>query len=353
MSHQTSGRGARGERAAGMMRKWLVAAVFFGSVGLEASAAEPAHLLLDRAVESRWIQCGIVGGRITLRTARIGGIRSTNQRSGVKESLDVQNAGGQPALRYQRTAGDEQFEIDVKAATQEASIRRLPRGQAAFASVEFVQAADGGVALAVVGDSGRQEHRAQDIWRLLLAQPEACKRHLLPLLESLRPDWKLAEAAAEIEAALLDTVDIQANEARWDALIAQLGDERFTRREAADREFRAGGVAALGYLKRLDLGRLDAEQRFRVRRIVESLDSLENDDSPEQVAASMADDPGVWLLLLSRLERSVRQTAAQRLVALLGEPIPVDPAAAPEMQKTQREQLQKRLLAVERRKGSK
>ena len=44
-------------------------------------------------------------------------------------------------------------------------------------------------------------------------------------------------------------------------------------------------------------------------------------------------------MLLERPERSVRRTAARQLTAMLGEPIAVDPAADPETQKSQREQL--------------
>ena len=128
----------------------------------------------------------------------------------------------------------------------------------------------------------------------------------------LRPGSKLADAVAEIEAKLLEGAGGQAvaQRARWAALVRQLGDDSFAQREAADRELRAGGPAALAYLRHLDFGRLDAEQRFRIRRILEAAAAQTGDDSPEQAAASLAGDPLVWLALLDRPERATRQAAA-------------------------------------------
>jgi hypothetical protein len=54
-------------------------------------------------------------------------------------------------------------------------------------------------------------------------------------------------------------------------------------------------------------------------------------------------DPSIWLALLSRPQQTVRETAAHRLEALLGGPIPVDPTADPGSQKAQREQLRVRI----------
>ncbi len=81
-----------------------------------------------------------------------------------------------------------------------------------------------------------------------------------------------------------------------------------------------------------------------MRRIIAAL-TPRGGDAPDQIAASLANDPRVWLALLARPEPSTRQTAAQRLAALLGEPLPVDPAADPETQKDQRKQVEARIEA--------
>jgi hypothetical protein len=96
-------------------------------------------------------------------------------------------------------------------------------------------------------------------------------------------------------------------------------------------------------LKQLNFSRLDAEQQFRIGRILESQTGQRNDDTPLEVATSLAVDPSIWLALLSRPQQTVRETAAHRLEALLGGPIPVDPTADPDSQKAQREQLRVRI----------
>ncbi|MGD0901194.1 MAG: hypothetical protein ABR915_25475, partial [Thermoguttaceae bacterium] len=57
------------------------------------------------------------------------------------------------------------------------------------------------------------------------------------------------------------------------------------------------------------------------------------DDSPEQAAALLVDDPSIWLTLLARPDVSIRRTAARRLAILLDEPVKVDPTADPASQK--------------------
>ena len=57
------------------------------------------------------------------------------------------------------------------------------------------------------------------------------------------------------------------------------------------------------------------------------------DDSVEQAAAALAMDRTTWLGLLGRPDPSTRQTAARELTRLLGQPIPVNPAADPDSQK--------------------
>ncbi len=193
--------------------------------------------------------------------------------------------------------------------------------------------------------AGQQVLRAPDFWQLWIARPEECRQHLIPLLEMLRPSWRLAETAGQMEKNLLRLAiaDSASDRVRWAALLEQLADDRFANREAADRGLRAGGVAALGYLRQLDFKRLDAEQQFRVVRIIEALAPPDNADTAEQVARLLASEPAVWLALLGRPDLITRQAAARQLTMLLGETIPVDPAAEPGSQKDQREKLRTRI----------
>ena len=130
--------------------------------------------------------------------------------------------------------------------------------------------------------------------------------------------------------------------------MAQLGDESFAKREAADRALRTGNAGAIAYLRQLDVSQLDTEQQFRVGRILEALAVQNGDDSVDQVAATLATDPALWLALLARPDPSTRRTAARELARLLGQSIPVDPAADPDSQKAQREQLRARIAEKEK-----
>ena len=75
----------------------------------------------------------------------------------------------------------------------------------------------------------------------------------------------------------------------------QLGDDQFTKREAADRQLREAGRVIVSYFQQLDTSCLDAEQRFRIRRIINSLTAANGDDMPEQVASLLLGDDAIWL----------------------------------------------------------
>ena len=127
-----------------------------------------------------------------------------------------------------------------------------------------------------------------------------------------------------------------------------LGDESFAKREAADRALRTGNAGAIAYLRQLDVNHLDTEQQLRVGRILEAMAVQNGDDSVDQVAATLAADPALWMALLARPDPSTRRTAARELARLLGQSIPVDPAADPDSQKAQREQLRVRIAEREK-----
>jgi hypothetical protein len=192
--------------------------------------------------------------------------------------------------------------------------------------------------------------RTRNLWQLLLTQPNECQQYLVPLLEMLRPNWNLAETTTRVEERLLQEAngDGDASRVRWAGLVTQLGDESFAKREAADRALRTGNASAIAYLRQLDISHLDTEQQFRINRILEAMAVQNGDDSVEQVAATLATDPALWLALLGRPEPSTRRTAARELAKLLGQAIPVDPAADPGSQKDKRDQLRARIAEKEK-----
>ena len=317
-------------------------------LGLTAAGPAPAQdTLLGNMMRAQkdWLWFSIVDGRVSLRWTQLPHIDTPPHGAAGEETFKLRNENGQPRLTYERTGGEELLKVEVAGSGDDLHISRTPQGKSKLLAVDFRQVPGEPMVLKLGTGPERQVFRAADLWRLVIERPQECRRHLLPLLDMLRSGSKLADAVTEVEAKLLEGAGEQAvaERARWAALVRQLGDDSFSQREAADRQLRAGGPAALAYLRHLDFSRLDAEQRFRIRRILEAAAAQSGDDSPQQAAASLAGDPAVWLALLGRPELATRQTAAGQLAALLGVPIDVDPAAEPDTQKEKREQLRRRI----------
>jgi hypothetical protein len=327
------------------LRKIAAAALLLALIAPDAAqAAEPLLNWLVRN-DRNWFRVNLIDGRLTMKAQNWSPFERPMNSGGVKELLRFRRDDGKPALFYEQTTDSERLTIDLSSAGNKVCIRRLPREKSTVLAVEFKQSPKEKTSLTLGSGDRQQVYRAADLWRLVVAQPKECEEHLFPLLGKLRPDWKLAEMAADVERHLLEVAreNAAADHAHWAALVEQLGDDHFAKREAADRALRTGGAVALRYLRQLDFAGLDAEQQFRVRRIIAALAGTHEDDSPDEVAASLAADPLVWLALLGRPEAAIRRTAAQQIAALLGEPIKVDPAAEPGTQKQERERLRTRI----------
>jgi hypothetical protein len=331
-----------------LVRTNLLAAVLIGLAS--AAAAQPAEdlPLLRQYTQSNppFFRFRIAEGRITFACRNLTSFQNRhNYGIGKKEAINLGNENGRSTLRYERTTPNEQFTVNVAGSSDKVTIGRTPLGKSAFTAVEFQQSPVEKTTLTLGAGDHRRVLQAADFWQLAIVQPKECREHLFPLLDLLRPDWKTAAMAARVEACLLARAreDATADRARWAALVEQLGDDQFTKREAADRALRAGAASALNYLRQLDFKRLDAEQQFRVSRIIRKLAGKSEDDSADAVAASLLHEPAVWLALLDRPEKATRQTAARQLAGLLGEPIDVDPAAEPNTQKAKRERLRVRI----------
>lgn len=326
------------------IRTSLIAAFVLGWAAMAAAQSPEDIPRLRQFTQGNqpMLRFSMVDGRVIMGCRGQTNLRSeSNAGKTRKESLIVASDRGQATLTYERTNAKEELKISVAGSNRKMSISRLPVGKSAVVPMEFQQEADEAVTLTLGTGEHRQVFRAADFWRLAIAQPKECREQLIPLLDMLRTDWKLAEIVKRVESSLLANAgtDVAAKNARWGKLVEQLGNDQFAKREAADRELRTGGISALTYLRRLNLDQLDAEQQFRVRRILSALGGRSDDDSVDNVAALLAHDPLVWLALLGRPETATRQTAARQLVKLLGHPIDIDPAAQPDTQKAKREKL--------------
>jgi hypothetical protein len=231
--------------------------------------------------------------------------------------------------------------LDVGAASR-VQLLRLPREpRPGLPPVEFRQAPNEPIVLKVGPKENERVYRAESIWHLLIVEPAAAREHLAPLLKILLREWDFVKTAEEIETILVRTAQsgTPPDQRLWAEWVRQLGDASFAKREAADRNLREAGRVAVTYLQQLDPARLDAEQRFRVRRILRALSDARNEESPPQLAAWLAGDATIWLALLARDDEATRRAALQRLEAIVGRPLAFDAAADPQTRQRQLEAL--------------
>ncbi len=287
------------------------------------------------------------GHVVTTNRWQFGTGSSSTEGGGVREELQLQGNGMSGSIRYQRTTPEEQFAVELSSEGR-FLVRHLPKGKAKCLPVELSQLPGATITFSVGAGTQQTVCRAPTLWHLYMYEPKACAEHLTPLLQPFPwyDQWTQTTAALDAELVRLAAGDKVPSRAHWAAMVGQLADNDFGKREAADRALRAGGPAVVSYLQQLDHAALDAEQQFRIERIIDSFRDQTASDSTEQVAAMLAGEPLVWLSLLDRPQEATRRAAAKELAALLGEPIAVDPAAAPATQKDRREQLRARLQRI-------
>lgn len=324
----------------------LVALVALAPWGASAADETLVTPMLNNVRAQGWIQFGVTSGRIVVTgSPGVNFSHAGPAASERREQLSVRVAGAVPVVAYKVSGATQQLLLD--ATGNRLQIRRLPKGDRSEpVAVEFRQAPGEPVSLTVGSKEHERTYRAQTIWHLFLLEPAVCHERLAPLLAVVLREVDFVKTAQDVEAALVRTAGTGSSpdQKRWAQWLEQLADPRFAVREAADRKFREEGRIVVTYLQQLDPSRLDAEQRYRVRRILQSLSETGGDESPAQIAHWLAGDPVIWLALLSRDDASTRRLAAQRLATMLGGPIAFDPAADLPTRQKQIEALRARIL---------
>ena len=349
----------RFDEAIGMLRSaTMIVAVGLASLWPAAAWAQqrvlgPRPMLLSNQLFGGQIPMTISWGRIVKSRPWWFGVWSHTMSYGeVTEKVNFQQGrmrgnGVSGTMRYERTSPQDRLVLEISSEGQltlsHNDLRKSPQPP-----VEFVQLPDEPLSL-TVGSAGKQTvYRAATLWHLMIEEPVVSRRQLLPLLSEVLPCCARPRQTADaVEGELLKLARLGKlpERGRWSKLVAQLGDDHYARREAADRLLRDEGLAVVGSLEQFDDAQLDAEQQFRVRRIITAYRGRMVVDVPDQIAAQMFVDPLIWLALLDRPEQATRAAAAKQLAALLEEPIEIDPAADPATQRTQREQLRTKILA--------
>ena len=232
-----------------MLRRVPVVASILLLLGSAAARAQDRAAMptLNSAIRGQWVQFNIVVGRIMLQNSPVGPIDTGPNTASRKDHLSIQAENGETALVYEGANNKEQFNIDA-CGNSRLTLRRVPKNDPQAIAVEFRQEPRGKSVL-LLGPEGKQQILAADsLWHLFLLYPEQSRKHLAPLLQTLQPNWRLAETADAIERALGHNGDVAVSydRANWGRWVAQLGDENFARREAADREL-CGEPGTLGF----------------------------------------------------------------------------------------------------------
>jgi len=304
----------------------LTASLLLGATVRAESAPVPSPLL---AYAQRFFRLELASGRLlVMNSSRHGGMsRRTSASQGREEELSIQasNVTGASSLSYELATP--QYVLSIRLGTEgRVRIDRRPKGASKDSAVEFLQEPGKPMSFGV---GGGPRWEAPTLWHLLLAHPEECQAHLLPYLQWFFAEEDLMAAASQLETELLRAArdDRPPDRKRWAGLVAELAAPQFGRREAAAEELRQVGPRGGHYLRRLDPKTLDAEQRFRIRRIIQAFSTSTGKESVREAASTLIEDPTVWLVLLERPSVTTRRTAAAQLEQWLGQPIEFDPEA--------------------------
>jgi hypothetical protein len=275
-----------------------------------------------------YLQLQVIGGRIEVASREGGHSRTLaagTPQSPYRQLLHLQVRVPSVCVHYEAVDPAGRFSLHL-CEKGNLVLEKISIDPAAAPSIRYRQPARGSVTLSIDGSPPR-ELSAPSLWHLLLTERELCREHLVPLLESLRPDWRLVQQAADVEDALFALArasDVRGDEKRWRELVVQLASDDFRARQSADLQLRQAGQAAIAFLRGLDQKELSAEQRRRIDGICQAY-ADSRADVPMRVAQWLVSDRELWIRLLTHPQEEQRAAAADHLSRLVGRPIAFDP----------------------------
>lgn len=278
----------------------------------------------------RWAQFQLVLGRI-----EVANIPSSQSRTAASEGVDlveklsISGDTDIPSVRYERLTPNELVTITVIDGDR-VEIDRVATSALAAVPVRFRQNPEADVLLRIGEDADTQTHRAPTLWHLMVASPEACELHLLPLLELMQPSWKFGEMLSRTTDELIREAATSDFDTRHAArgLIAKLKSPDFTTRQQAQIQLRQLGLGVLPYLNHMTDSELTREQQRRLEQVCSELRGKEA-DSPERLALWLVEDERIWLSMLAHDELPIRTFAASHLAKRFAKPMDYDPEGTP------------------------
>ncbi len=325
-------------RTIGTITAVVAALAFYPSLSADETDARSV------VVRSKWVRFDVISGRITASRARFGKEKTVSiddAATGVRESFSVRHTGTAPSVTYERNEPKEQISIEIVQGSQ-VSIHAMSLGPTDDA-LEFRQPQKGNLSLTITRKNEPFQYKAETFWHLMLAEPNVCQTHLVPILQLLRNDWRLAETATEIQRELVrQTAQPQVSNGEVQRLVRRLDSPKFLVRQSAGRKLRQLGPEAFAHLTRMNQRSMSTEQRSRIREVLRSL-KVEASDVPERFAAQMNGDPSIYLVLLADKDFPTRKAAKAHLENLTGTQIEFDPAIEGEALREEVAQLRRRL----------
>jgi len=280
----------------------------------------PPGALLRRTTSLR---LEVAGGRIASPTLGRAANRSFSDEKGqVKESLLVNPSGDEPSLAYRYKSPQRQWSFDLQGTTSVVLRDSTPQE-----TLIFQQRAGEPLKLTIEAAAApKREFTSRSLWHWLVFSPEI-REALIPRLELLRSEWELNRQTDEIRTELIEADHRALLQRRWQwqQCVAQLGDDDYQVRQAADRMLRSGGAAAAAFLQTLNEAQLGPEQRRRIGQIVTA--AVPDVDEPAGVASAWCFDAEIWCMLLKDDADDVRALAGEHLTHLLGRPLVFEPSA--------------------------
>ncbi len=278
-------------------------------------------------VRMSWISFDVINGRIGSRYIRRMQSRSLSLHHATLDADEhavVRTRGSEFSLKYELTSPRQslQLQYDTNGVFQFDYQRFGSRDDLEDSyRVNMRQNHAHPLEIEITRLNQTRTYQSDQIWLAMFAMPVKERQCLTDVLARLSPRLDLELRFNEV----LRTLSRIALHQRGDdyamvrSLIKQLNSPTFSERQVADRQLRMFGRPLIGFLAGIEQSTLSTEQRARLRRMSQSLISLES-DTVQQVVTSLRMNPLTWLVLANRGDSVLRRGALTQIENLKGLP---------------------------------
>jgi hypothetical protein len=306
--------------------------------------AEPPEVQLVFRAQMALANFEVLNGRFVCRLERLTGWGNTISNKQGVEKLQFKNDERGNSMHYELKTATRRVKIDAWR-EELTMVRQVVQEGKVTATTRFEQRPGAPLRLEVIEGDVSQTIEGDTVWHLWLTDAQLCAENLLPMCEliGLEVPWTQFTQALETRLVQLADAGESHDQTEWRKWLDELSSPQFTVREAADRQLRAAGTSLLPFVRRLDLSLLDAEQRFRLRRIIYDLHSDVAADTVDSTADLLLDDPRVWVELLDREDEAARTAVAAQLRRTWQAEIEYDVAGSVDVRREQVARLRERV----------